>query len=126
MSKEVDRDQIGRKIRERRIELGLSQEELGEKLGVSYQQVQKYEKGISQLTVEKLQKIACILDVKIDYFLKEMLLLASETPAPYGGLSREEKNLLKQFRAVTDPSARLALLRLIQTMGRLIEKPPSG
>jgi transcriptional regulator with XRE-family HTH domain len=124
MSKEVDRDQMGRKIRERRIELGLSQEELGEKLGVSYQQIQKYEKGASQLTVEKLQKIAYILGVKIDYFLKDMPPLVSETPAPYGGLSIEEKKLLKQYRHITDPSARLALLRLIQVMGRLTQKNP--
>lgn len=122
MSEEADKDQIGRKIRERRMELGLSQEELGEKLDVSYQQVQKYEKGTSQLTVEKLQKVARILDVRIDYFFKEMPSLVSETPVPYGGLSSEEKSLLKQYRAVTDPSARVALLRLIQSMGRLIEK----
>jgi len=100
------------------MELGLSQEELGEKLGVSYQQVQKYEKGTSQLTVEKLLKIAHILDVQVDYFLKEMPFPVSEIPAQYGGLSSEETNLLRQYRAVADPSVRLALLRLIQSMSR--------
>lgn len=124
MSKQVNSDQMGKKIRERRVEFGLSQEELGEKLGISYQQVQKYEKGTSQLTVDKLQKIAHILDVRTDYFLKDMPLLVSETPAPYKGLSSEEKSLLKHYRNITDSSARLALLRLIQVMGRLIEKKP--
>lgn len=104
------------------MELGLSQEELGEKLGVSYQQVQKYEKGISRLTVEKLLKIAHILDVQVDYFLKEMPSLVCETPAQYGGLSSEETNLLRQYRAVADPSVRLAFLRLIQSISRLSEK----
>ncbi|MFY9269412.1 MAG: helix-turn-helix transcriptional regulator [Candidatus Manganitrophaceae bacterium] len=121
MPREISRDRVGDKIRERRVQVGLSQGELGDRLGVSYQQVQKYEKGTSQLTVEKLQKIAQILDVEIDYFLKDLppVTHVGEAPAPYGGLSPDERRLLQQYRAIPDPSARQALLRLVQVVGRL-------
>lgn len=59
---------IGEKIRTRRKELGLSQEKLGEMIGVSYQQIQKYEKGINKLGPEKIQQIAEALRVPIGFF----------------------------------------------------------
>ncbi|MFQ5780059.1 MAG: helix-turn-helix domain-containing protein [Nitrospiria bacterium] len=112
---------IGRRIRQRRIEIGLSQEGLGERLGVSYQQIQKYEKGVSRLTVDRLQEVARCLHISIDYFLKDLPTVREPAP-PYDTLSVEEKRLLKQFRAISNPSVRLALLRLIQAMGRRNEE----
>ena len=50
--------EMGRRIRLRRVEIGLSQSELGEKLGVSFQQVQKYEKGVNRVGASQLQLIA--------------------------------------------------------------------
>lgn len=118
MLREADRYRIGRKIRERRVQTGLSQGELGERLGVSYQQVQKYEKGANQLTVERLQKIAEILNVGIDYFLKRLPQM-SEVPPPYGGLSAEERRLLRHYRTIVNPSARRAFFRLIQVVAQM-------
>ena len=60
--------EMGKKIRLRRIEQGISQSELGEKLGVSFQQVQKYEKGVNRVGASRLQQIAAALDVPVTFF----------------------------------------------------------
>lgn len=59
---------MGRRIRLRRVEIGLSQSELGEKLGVSFQQVQKYEKGANRVGASRLQQIAEALGVDVTFF----------------------------------------------------------
>ena len=59
---------VGRKIRSQRILLGLSQTELGLKLGITFQQIQKYERGTSRLSVGRLKRIADIFDVAISFF----------------------------------------------------------
>jgi transcriptional regulator with XRE-family HTH domain len=70
----VPRDKVvGRRMRVRRRQLGLSQQALGDALGVSYQQVQKYEKGISRIGAGRLQQIAEILDVPISVFFDEKI-----------------------------------------------------
>ncbi len=112
---------IGQKIRQRRIEVGLSLEDLSERLDISYQQIQKYENGVNQLTIGRLQEMASCLHVPIDYFLKDLPLI-KESPAPYSQLSAEEKRLLKQFRAISNRSVRLAFLRLIQALTHTNEK----
>jgi transcriptional regulator with XRE-family HTH domain len=60
--------EMGKKIRLRRVEQRLSQSDLGEKLGVSFQQVQKYEKGVNRVGATRLQQIATALDVSVTFF----------------------------------------------------------
>ena len=60
--------ELGRRIRLRRVEQKMSQDELGKKLGVSFQQVQKYEKGVNRIAANRLQKIASALDVPLTFF----------------------------------------------------------
>jgi transcriptional regulator with XRE-family HTH domain len=60
--------EMGKKIRLRRVEQRLSQSDLGEKLGVSFQQVQKYEKGVNRVGATRLQQIATALDVSVAFF----------------------------------------------------------
>src|SRR6266705_3147392 len=60
--------EIGKRIRARRLERGLSQTELGQRLGVTFQQVQKYEKGTNRVGAGRLQRVAEILDVPITFF----------------------------------------------------------
>ena len=62
---------LGIKLREIRLLKGLSQEALGNKLGISFQQIQKYEKGTNRISFSRLVSIASVLEVNIDYFLKE-------------------------------------------------------
>jgi transcriptional regulator with XRE-family HTH domain len=60
--------ELGARIRLRRIEQDISQTELGDKLGVSFQQVQKYEKGVNRVGAARLQQIATALDVPVTFF----------------------------------------------------------
>jgi transcriptional regulator with XRE-family HTH domain len=60
--------EMGTKIRLRRVEQRLSQSDLGEKLGVSFQQVQKYEKGVNRVGASRLQQIATALDIPVTFF----------------------------------------------------------
>jgi transcriptional regulator with XRE-family HTH domain len=60
--------EMGKKIRLRRVEQRLSQSDLGQKLGVSFQQVQKYEKGVNRVGASRLQQIAAALDVPVTFF----------------------------------------------------------
>jgi transcriptional regulator with XRE-family HTH domain len=60
--------EMGKKIRLRRVEQRLSQSDLGEQLGVSFQQVQKYEKGVNRVGATRLQQIATALDVSVTFF----------------------------------------------------------
>ena len=57
--------ELGKRIRLRRVEQKISQAELGDKLGVSFQQVQKYEKGVNRVGAARLQQIATALDVPV-------------------------------------------------------------
>ena len=65
----VDRH-IGSRVRTRRVMLGMSQEKLAEALGLTFQQVQKYEKGVNRIGASRLLHIAGILDVGIEFFFE--------------------------------------------------------
>src|SRR3954469_16581751 len=60
--------EMGKRIRLRRVEQRISQADLGQKLGVSFQQVQKYEKGVNRVGAARLQQIATALDVPVTFF----------------------------------------------------------
>ena len=83
---------IGSKIRTRRKELGLSQEKLAEMIGVSYQQIQKYERGINNLCPEKIQLMAEALRVSIGFFFdgEKKDFLVKEPFGDYPKLSSDE------------------------------------
>jgi transcriptional regulator with XRE-family HTH domain len=67
MSDDVD-ILVGRQLRRRRRMLGLTQQQLGEAVGVRFQQIQKYECASNRLSVAMLWKLACFLEVDLDYF----------------------------------------------------------
>ncbi|SLN32610.1 helix-turn-helix domain-containing protein [Oceanibacterium hippocampi] len=66
---EIDRF-VGTRIRERRITLGLTQQELAERIGVTYQQAHKYERGINRISAGRLYNIAAALEVQVAYFFE--------------------------------------------------------
>lgn len=105
--------EIGAAIRKRRKTLGLSQEQLAEKVGVSYQQVQRYENGSSTLNVENVQRIAGALGIPVTAFFEEGGAQAgAESAAPFG--SSDEKNLVRHFRelsASTDRKLAISVIR---------------
>ena len=61
---------VGRRVRERRLALGMSQEKLGNALGISFQQIQKYEVGTNRIAAGRLWDIARALEVDVDYFFE--------------------------------------------------------
>ncbi len=73
---------VGQRIRERRNALGMSQEKLGNALGISFQQVQKYEIGINRVSASRLWNIAKALEVDIGYFFEGIQKRAGRVRKP--------------------------------------------
>ena len=71
---------VGSRIRMRRTLLGMSQERLGDALGLTFQQVQKYERGVNRVGASRLFDISRVLDVPISFFFDDMPEGMSETP----------------------------------------------
>ncbi|WP_019222889.1 helix-turn-helix domain-containing protein [Bartonella rattaustraliani] len=103
---------VGKKIRFRRNFMKISQKQLGRQLGVSFQQIQKYEKGINRVAAGRLQEIANILDVDISYFYTDITQKKNVSyPCDEGISSKEEYLLLKSFRQLS-PKKQKAILYL--------------
>jgi transcriptional regulator with XRE-family HTH domain len=85
---------IGSRVRARRIMLGMSQEKLADALGLTFQQVQKYEKGVNRIGASRLLHIAGILDVSIEFFFEGLPGLRA------GGFS--DDSLVAEFLTITE------------------------
>jgi transcriptional regulator with XRE-family HTH domain len=121
----VDRH-VGSRVRMRRMLIGMSQERLGEALGLTFQQVQKYEKGANRIGASRLQEIARILNVEIEYFfqgapatgeLRPAGTGLSEAPSPtYMAdllTTSEGVQLMKAFVQIADPKLRRRVVDLV-------------
>jgi len=126
---------VGSRIRLRRTLLGMSQERLGESLGLTFQQVQKYERGVNRVGASRLFDLSRVLDVPISFFFDDMpdSLSAnfggtpgrrhggsSDSQDPFGDdtLSRRETlELVRAYYRITDPSVRKRVFDLIKSMG---------
>ena len=98
--------QIGERIRQRRTLLGMSQEALGEALNLSFQQVQKYERGANRVSASRLYEIACIMNMPLGYFYGDL-------PSPEESGVRERRELT-EFESASDPLARRETLELVR------------
>lgn len=108
---------IGLRIKQRRKELGLSQEKLAEALDVSYQQIQRYENGTNLLNTDKLQLVADFIDVPVGYFFEELEFRAVEGTDKY--LPADEVRYLRLLKKLTkrDKSFVLRFLQLAAEKG---------
>jgi transcriptional regulator with XRE-family HTH domain len=100
---------VGSRIRLRRTLLGLSQERLGEALGLTFQQVQKYEIGMNRVSASRLFDLSRVLDVPIGFFfdnVPDVVLSRPETLALVGAYYR-----------IIDPVVRQRVLDLIKSLG---------
>jgi transcriptional regulator with XRE-family HTH domain len=109
---------IGARIRSRRIYLKMSQTELGNQIGVSFQQVQKYERGANRVSGSKLVAIAAALEVSVGW-------LAGEEPGSGGDLDvfavlavPGALEMARAFAAIPNARSRATLLALARDMGR--------
>jgi transcriptional regulator with XRE-family HTH domain len=107
----VDSKEIGRRIRQFRQDAGLSQEALAEMIGVTFQQVQKYESGHTTLNILKLQQIADALKVQVSDFF-------DRSPSKCIRLTDEEDQLLQAFRRVKNGELRGCILKLVGNVNR--------
>jgi transcriptional regulator with XRE-family HTH domain len=106
MGKILSSKEIGEKIRGLRKHAGLSQEKLAEMVGVSFQQIQKYENGSTMLNTDKLQRVSNALKVPASAFFDEDTY---EKPP----LSDREKKLVKAFRSLDDEIIQEGLVKLL-------------
>ena len=121
---------VGGRVRLRRTMLGMSQERLGDCLGLTFQQIQKYEKGATTISVSRLQQIAKALGIEITVFFREDTkgAMVRDVGTGYGPegdslrmnqpLTPEEIRLLKLFRKTKNKKVREGIL---QQMRGIIE-----
>jgi transcriptional regulator with XRE-family HTH domain len=126
---------VGSRIRLRRTLLGMSQEQLGEALGLTFQQVQKYERGVNRVGASRLFDLSRVLDVPISFFFDDMpdtltssfggqaARRANGFSEPSEGFAddtlnrRETLELVRAYYRITDPSVRKRVFELIKSMG---------
>jgi transcriptional regulator with XRE-family HTH domain len=114
---------VGSRIRARRMAVGMSQDALAEKLGLTFQQVQKYEKGINRVGAGRLWNIAKILDVPITYFYEgvqgddQSASAESEDSFVFDFLSsREGQQLAQAFQQISDRHLRRHVIGMVKAM----------
>ncbi len=121
---------VGGRVRLRRTLLGMSQEKLGGALGLTFQQVQKYERGVNRIGASRLFHLSQILDVPVSFFFDDMPALdpdampgLSETkqggfePDPL--VKRETLELVRAYYKISDPKARKRLFELTKAIAKM-------
>ncbi len=112
---------VGSRVRMRRLQLGMSQEALGKRLGLTFQQVQKYEKGTNRIGASRLQQISLILSSPVSFFFEGVAqsdkvdgrqAIVDEFLASADGLA-----LVKAFMSVAKQSTRRSIVRLVEDIG---------
>jgi len=108
--------ELGKRIRLRRVEMHISQQELGDKLGVSFQQVQKYEKGVNRVVASRLQQIASALDVPVTFFYDDNGKGRTEVESLLFLDSGFSLRLLRAYAAIKDQAIQRRLVSLMETI----------
>ena len=129
---------VGRRLRAARTLAGMSQTRLGQAVGLTFQQIQKYEKGVNRIGASRLQQFAEILNVSVSFFFEteigsgvqealpaaaveqdNILLAGQQRIAAAGGASaRETMELLRQFGMIRDPMVRRAFIDLLRQVNQ--------
>lgn len=119
---------VGSRVRLRRMLLGMSQEKLGDQLGLTFQQVQKYEKGINRIGASRLFQLSKILEVNVQFFFDEVA--AEENAGTASGFaegggdglvfellnSREGLELNRAFAKISNPRVRRRVIELVRSI----------
>jgi len=118
---------VGSRVRLRRTMLGMSQEKLGEALGITFQQIQKYEKGTNRVGASRLQNISTILNVPVSFFFEDApgdpstgqpgMAEANSSNYVVDFLSSSEGlQLNRAFIKIPDPKVRRKLVDLVKSL----------
>ena len=123
---------VGAKVKTRRLMMGLSQEELATAIGVTFQQVQKYERGTNRISVSRLVEISRALKVPMDYFLESTAAVGGTAKKPaQRGVSdvkqtafadsdpmtkRDVVELVRAYQAIKTPALKKQLLEMAKAL----------
>ncbi len=125
---------VGSRVRLRRTLLGMSQEKLGDAVGLTFQQIQKYERGANRIGASRLYELSGILDVPVSFFFDDMPEQARNVEAARAyGLAeepqallepdpmsrRETLELIRAYYRITDPRVRKRVFELTKSLGAL-------
>lgn len=115
---------VGSRIRMRRLMLGLSQTDLANAVGVTFQQVQKYEKGTNRVSASRLQQMARALQVEISYFFDDLTGRSGGSKAAAGSSELEALlatssgiSLVRAFTRIRQPKLRRRIVELLEELG---------
>lgn len=123
---------VGAKVKSRRLMLGLSQEDLAKSIGLTFQQVQKYERGTNRISVSRLADISQALKVTMDYFLDGCMPSGSGKKLAIKGVSdspqamlepdpmtkRDVLELVRAYEQIGTPALKKQLLEMAKTMAK--------
>jgi len=114
---------VGARVRLRRLALGFTLQELSSQVGISFQQLQKYEAGDSRMPVSRLHAIAQVLDVPITWFFAQLATTKSKrVTSTEGSLQQEADRLVSLYSAIDDPRVRRAIVELVTLLSELSGK----
>lgn len=119
---------VGARIRHRRAVVGLNQTELALKVGVTFQSIQKYERGANRVSASRLQEIAGVLGVPVSHFFEGLSGGAAEPEAatPERLLTSQEiRDLNSAFAAIPDKAVRQAVLHLLKSVAGRVQADPA-
>ncbi|MGE0749603.1 MAG: helix-turn-helix domain-containing protein [Variibacter sp.] len=109
--------EVGRRIRIRRLERQMSQTELATRLGVTFQQVQKYEKGLNRVGAGRLMRVAEALEVPVSFFFLEEGHSAPEQPSVMNFLDTAYSvRLVQAFARINERSVQRAIVDLVERL----------
>lgn len=106
---------VGMRIRLRRKMRGMTQEALARQLGISFQQIQKYEKGANRVSSSRMQMLSAALGVPVTYFFGETVA-ADGIMEEYAELRTECIDFAQSFLRIRDPATRYSILTLIECL----------
>ncbi len=123
---------VGARVQQRRVLLGMTQTDLGDAIGLTFQQVQKYERGTNRISASRLCELSRVLDVSIEYFFEDMpTAVAAISPAPKGRgkakklpsieldpmVKRETLQFVRAFYKIEDAEIRKQVYEMIKVLG---------
>ena len=125
---------VGQRLRQRRTLLGMSQEKLGEAVSLTFQQIQKYERGANRIGASRLFQLGQVLDVSVSYFFEDMPGEVTKTRGDYAAPSasaeleavqtadpmarRETLELVRAYYRIEDPKERKSIFELTKSIAR--------